>query len=109
MCTFVLVLIHYDRLQRCTSLGEIFSEKCLQPRAASHLVCSSFTNRQWKINQRNAPSVLVPCHQFTSQWPTVNSPSAPDGEPAINFALQQINVDQVVLENEHQPSFFFLA
>lgn len=52
-----------------------------------HFIFFSFTNRQRKKDQWVAPSVLVPCHQLTSQWPTVNSPSAPDGEPAMQLCI----------------------
>lgn len=44
-----------------------------------------FNNGQLKKDQWVVPSVLVACHQCTSQWPTVNSTSAPDGKAALEF------------------------
>lgn len=91
-CFVTILLFPSLILRHSTCGGEAFceakqEEDGLTITVGLSLHFSVFNNGQLKKDQWVVPSVLVPCHQLTSQRPTVNSPSAPDGEPALHLCI----------------------
>lgn len=86
LCFYYLLISFYD-ITLLWSKTSFKKKSVWQTLQVFHFNFLFFTNRRRKKDQWAAPSVLVPCHQLTSQRPTVNSPSAPDGEPAMQLCI----------------------